>query len=196
MYTTREEWLNAALRLVGYHLRDTATVNVPAKTKVSCGLAGGRIGAKRIGECWTVTASPDGSTEVFISPEICHPELVLATLVHEAIHAAIGAEKGHRKEFRTAAIAAGLEGKMTATYAGEGLKAIINTWCGVLGDYPHSGLNASARKKQKTRLVKCECQSCGYTVRTTLKWLDQAGAPLCPCNNESMAVSTNGEDDE
>jgi hypothetical protein len=29
-------------------------------------------------------------------------------------------------------------------------------------------------------LLKCECQACGYTVRTARKWLETAGAPLCP----------------
>ena len=29
-------------------------------------------------------------------------------------------------------------------------------------------------------MLKCECQACGYTVRTARKWLDTAGAPLCP----------------
>jgi hypothetical protein len=29
-------------------------------------------------------------------------------------------------------------------------------------------------------MLKCECATCGYTVRTARKWLEQAGAPLCP----------------
>ncbi len=45
--------------------------------------------------------------------------------------------------------------------------------------------NAPA-KKAGSRLVKCECAECGYVVRTTRKWLDEVGAPLCPCNQEAM----------
>jgi len=29
-------------------------------------------------------------------------------------------------------------------------------------------------------MLKCECQTCGYTVRTTRKWLETVGASLCP----------------
>ncbi len=38
----------------------------------------------------------------------------------------------------------------------------------------------TAPRKQAARMLKCECQTCGYTVRTTRKWLETAGAPLCP----------------
>lgn len=34
-------------------------------------------------------------------------------------------------------------------------------------------------KKQSTRMLKVHCPECGYTVRTTQKWLD-VGPPLCP----------------
>ena len=40
----------------------------------------------------------------------------------------------------------------------------------------------------KTRMVKCQCGDCAYTVRTTRKWLDELGPPLCPCNSEPMEV--------
>lgn len=39
-----------------------------------------------------------------------------------------------------------------------------------------------------TRLVKVQCGSCAYTARTTRKWLDELGPPLCPCNHEPMEV--------
>lgn len=29
-------------------------------------------------------------------------------------------------------------------------------------------------------MLKCECATCRYTVRTARKWLETAGAPLCP----------------
>lgn len=44
-------------------------------------------------------------------------------------------------------------------------------------------------KKQTTRLIKCVCGECGYTVRTTQKWLD-VGAPHCP---EHGAMGTEAE---
>lgn len=45
---------------------------------------------------------------------------------------------------------------------------------------------ALAKKKQTTRMVKVVCAGCGYVARTTHKWLDEAGAPICPCNQEPM----------
>jgi hypothetical protein len=49
--------------------------------------------------------------------------------------------------------------------------------------FPHaalrSGLNG-AHKPQGTRMLKVQCGSCGYTVRTTAKWIE-VGLPLCPC---------------
>jgi len=37
-----------------------------------------------------------------------------------------------------------------------------------------------AGAKQTTRLVKCVCPDCGYTIRVTRKWLD-TGLPYCAC---------------
>src|SRR3546814_13074211 len=52
------------------------------------------------------------------------------------------------------------------------------------GPLPHARLDtygeSTAPKKQKTRMLKCEGAECGYAVRTARKWLEQAGAPLCP----------------
>ena len=42
----------------------------------------------------------------------------------------------------------------------------------------------AAPKKQSSRLLKAECESCGYTVRVTRKWVDQVGAPHCPTHGE------------
>lgn len=38
-------------------------------------------------------------------------------------------------------------------------------------------------KKQSTRMLKVICPGCGYTVRTTQKWID-IGLPTCPCGEE------------
>lgn len=36
------------------------------------------------------------------------------------------------------------------------------------------------------RLLKVTCPTCGYVVRTTRKWLETAGAPICPVHRQSM----------
>jgi hypothetical protein len=35
-------------------------------------------------------------------------------------------------------------------------------------------------RRSRRRLLKCECEACGYTVRTACKWLETVGPPLCP----------------
>jgi hypothetical protein len=198
---TREQWLGCALAIIRQYLHEKADVIVPDTTKVSCGLAGGRIGAKRIGECWNTVASAEGFTEIFISPvlsDVTGRAGVLATLVHEAIHAAVGVEVGHRKPFRDAALAAGLRGKMTATEADDLLMDMIAVWSSDLGKYPHAAMSTKGRKKQSTRLVKVQCDNadCGYVLRTTKKWLDKCGTPICTCNGLQMRAIIETDEEE
>lgn len=35
-------------------------------------------------------------------------------------------------------------------------------------------------KKDTIRQIKCLCPKCGYVARTSRKWLDKVGAPMCP----------------
>ncbi len=32
------------------------------------------------------------------------------------------------------------------------------------------------------------CSHCSYTARTTRKWLQDVGAPICHCNREEMQI--------
>lgn len=43
------------------------------------------------------------------------------------------------------------------------------------------------RGKAGSRLLKCECPECDYTVRVTQKWVD-VGLPTCPCGAEMELV--------
>ena len=45
-------------------------------------------------------------------------------------------------------------------------------------------------------MLKCECATCGYTVRTARKWLEQAGAPLCPIEDHGRMEHEPLDDDE
>jgi hypothetical protein len=130
--------------------------------------------------------------QLYVSPvvqEEVAPQGVLSILVHEVVHGVVGNEEKHGPVFKKCALAVGLEGKMTETVAGEKLTAASKEWLAKLGPYPHAVLELSKRptKKQGTRMLKCECAECGYTVRTSQKWLD-VGVPICPCNNEPMGV--------
>jgi hypothetical protein len=114
---------------------------------------------------------------------------ILATLCHELVHHAVGCACGHRGAFRKTALAIGLEGKMTATTAGEGLAERLQEIADLLGDLPHSKLNPSARKKQGTRMLKAECVPCAYIVRLTRKMIETHGCPICPTCGDQMAES-------
>jgi len=186
---TREQWLRNVARAMEPKF---AALDAPLpKYRVSCSFpsTGGLARNRRtIGQCWSPAASADGTTEIFVSPTQDDPVNVAAVLAHEMVHAAAGTDAGHGPAFRRVAVALGLEGPMTATVAGEAFKQMIGPILARAGNYPHARLDASQRKKQTTRLVKCQCSTCGYTVRTTAKWLDAMGAPLCPAHGE-MAVS-------
>lgn len=47
----------------------------------------------------------------------------------------------------------------------------------------HRNKHVGKAKSGGTRLLKCECPECGYTIRTTQKWID-VGLPTCPCGEE------------
>ena len=185
----REQYLLEAGKLMRKMFEDVGAP-IPDNVRVSCGWPGGGSRNSRIGECWGTSCSADGHFEIFISPKLGDTLRVLDVLVHEYIHAAVGLEAGHRGYFRRVAKALGLEGKMTATTAGVELGEKLQRIHLKLGDYPHAALSGLNRKKQATRLVKCECGECGYIVRTTDKWLDAYGPPLCPCNEERMEVQS------
>ena len=50
-------------------------------------------------------------------------------------------------------------------------------------------LSGTRPKRQVCRSIRLRCSQCGYTVRTTRKWIAQ-GLPLCPCTRELQRFST------
>lgn len=194
-YASREDWLARAVALM-VPLFKQAGYEVP-KVKVSCGWPSARGLSKKkrtIGQCWDKSAAADAIAQIFISPYLENPsdeQGVLSTLIHEVVHAVVGNKEGHNKVFGKCARAVGLEGKLTSTTAGEELAKNCKAWVKALGKYPHAKLdsNKSPVKKQGTRLIKCECGDCGYVCRSTKKWLEEVGSPLCPCNEKSMSFS-------
>ena len=117
-----------------------------------------------------------------MSPVVDDSYEVAAILAHELIHGAMP-EAGHGPKFAAVAAAVKLEGKPTATVGGEAFRAAVAPMISAHGIYPHGSLEAAAeaRKKQGTRLLKASCDDDGYTVRVTRKWVEQLGAPVCPC---------------
>jgi len=187
----RHAWLEAAT----HALRDrfaAAGFTVPDAVRVSIGIPKGSHGrTKTIGQCWGAEASSDKHYEVFISPELSSSVRILGVLAHELAHATVGTAAGHKGPFKRCAEAIGLAGPMTSTTE----TAAFTTWADVLvdaslGPYPAGSLDLGSRKKQTTRLLKCECEECGYTVRITRKWLESVGAPLCPADEIPMCTAS------
>jgi hypothetical protein len=153
-----------------------AGYTIPDNVRMSCSLTSRK---KHIGECWSSIASEDNTFEIFIAPKIADSNEVIAILIHELIHATVGLQAGHGKEFKQCALSVGLQGKMTSTTASPDLEDQINIWIAESGNYPHAPLTQSNIKKQSTRQIKCVCLACDYQVYTSRKWLDIA-MPTCP----------------
>ncbi|MEO3863721.1 transcription elongation protein SprT [Acrocarpospora sp. B8E8] len=187
---TREAWLQRAIGLFRPWFTQLGA-ELPASILVSVGFPSTGARSNRIGECWTL-ANPASAPHVFIHPRLGEGDLVLAVLLHELVHAS--GQNGHGAGFKRLAVAVGLTGKMTATVAGEALTATLTAMLDVLGPYPHRSLPVDpSRKKQTTRNLKLVVRDCcGYQVRTTRKWLDEQGLPLCPHGQEMELEDTSG----
>ena len=189
----REDWLSAVAQEMAPWFADLGCPLPPVRMAIgfpSKGIKSKAIGECWTNECWTNECSGDGVFEIFITPRIAESERVADILAHELVHAAVGLDAKHGPEFKKVAVAIGLEGKMTATVAGETFKRAFAPILEKVGPIPHAGLTPSARsnapKKQSTRMIKCECPDCGYVVRTSQKWLDDVGAPICPADQVQM----------
>jgi hypothetical protein len=183
----RQEWLEAATVELRTLFADKGH-EVPENVRISIGWPkGGK--ATTIGQCFYAEGSSDKHNEIFISPVLRDTLQIVATLAHELVHAIAGKDAGHKAPFKRIAVAIGLEGKMTETTAGAGFVEWFEPVRERIGEYPGGSLVPTGRKKQTTRMIKCSCEGCGYTVRTTQKWLEDAGAPICPTDAVQMEVA-------
>lgn len=193
---TREEWLNFVAQEMQPLFSDLG-YPLPKRVRASIGFTSSGVRSKHIGECWDKSHSDDGHFEIFIVPTLMAnkehmPIEVAAVLAHELVHACVGLKEGHGKTFRKVAKGIGLMGKMTATTTGPIFEQHLTPILAKAGPIPHAKLNkqsaegedsedgSSIKKKQTKRHIKCICTQCGYTVRTSRKWIDTVGAPHCP----------------
>lgn len=192
-YTTREQWLEAA---VEYYRQSFANAGkpLPDKVRVAIGFPskGGIAKRRTLGQCWKPEAAEDSIVQIYINPtitEVGGRAGILATLVHELIHAC--GIFNHGAEFREMMRKLGLEGKPTSTVASEELQHDFEDIISELGECPHSPLTGnvktSGQKKDGTRMLKATCLKCGYTIRLTKKWAE-VGVPECPCGRAQLKM--------
>lgn len=139
---------------------------------------------------------------------------VAGTTIHELAHVIAGPMAGHGKEWKDACKELGLrvpkavghtyrlsgfEPKIrqaiTATaLPTDGTPMSIASQLGILGMLPKEkpcsvGIGTRGGTSRGigsgSRLKKCECPDCGYTVRVTQKWID-IGLPICPTDKVDM----------
>lgn len=184
----RESWLNRVAAGVA-PLFEVLDAPLPDRIRVAIGFTSAGRKGKAISECWDNRCSADGHFENFIRPDLAHapdamPVQIAADLAHELVHAAVGIAAGHGKAFKRLANGLGLIGPMRATTPGDGFLGTIVPVLSNAGPLPHARLDTggetTAPRKQAARMFKCEYQACRYTVRTARKWLETAGAPVCP----------------
>lgn len=179
---TREQWLRWGVEQLTPRFADGGYPLPKVHVSVGWPSSGGNSRTRRvIGECWAGSTSRDGHAHIFISPVLVTGADALDTLVHELCHAVTPGAR-HKAPFVKAGKAVGLTaGKPTSLGAGPELRAELER-LNAQSPYPHAALSPAARLApvQTTRMIKTVCVDCGYTARTTRKWLDTVGAPICP----------------
>jgi hypothetical protein len=194
----RQAWLEAAMAALKGRIEAAHGSPVPDTVRISSGFPKGSHGkGKAIGQCWATEVSADKHNEIFISPELSKSVRIMGVIAHELVHATVGVKAGHKAPFKKLAEAIGLAGKMTATVESEAFTDWAQGVVNAIGEYPAGAMNLLFRKKQTTRMLKCECEDCGYSVRTTRKWIEQAGPPVCPTDMTTMQCDEiDGDDGE
>lgn len=194
-HDTREGWLTSAMRAIEKKIFNDAGYDLP-KMRVSCGFPKATT-ARAIGQCWDTKVSADETYEMFISPTLGNPVEILATLLHEMIHACVGIDEGHKGAFRKLAKEFGLEGKMTATYAAEETELCF--YLTILGDrlgsYPGAVMKPVPKEKGKggsgwVRLQSPENSI--FKVVISPKFVEEFGVPKDPWGNDMVPVEVEG----
>ncbi len=180
----REAWLTEAAQFI---LDDKINTHMngksyPANYRISIGYPPrSRGNSKAITVCIASAASADSTSEIFVSPKLGDSLSILEALTHELIHYSDDCQSGHRHHFARLARKIGLVGKLTATKASPALLEYLQTIIDTLGDIPHAAINLDiAKPKQTTRMIKIECQQCGFNYRASQTQIDKITVWACP----------------
>lgn len=191
-HKTREQWLEAAVKLIIKQIFTPASVEVP-EVRVSVGWPGGRGPKKNvIGQCFAAKTTADKVAQIFVTPAIDDAYTTVETLTHEIIHAIAvdedGVSAGHRGEFIRIAKEIGFTAPWKSTPATEELRGKLQAIADKLGTYPHAAINMGDRPTvQKTYYLKVQCpEDDEYFVRMTQTKIEEFGYPICPCHEKEM----------
>lgn len=147
--------------------------------------------------------------EINLSAEYLKEHNMGETLLHELAHAenhALGIDdtdksgRRHNKKFKSMAERLGLTVEKSKslgfafTDLGPEAAAFLETIRFNRSVFELCRITEAKGNKQGTRLLKCECPECGYTVRVTQKWLD-IGNPICPSHGDMVAGKPEGDDE-
>ena len=137
-----------------------------------------------LGECWSRAASKNEHNAIFITATLGEQDsaLILATLLHEQLHAIDDNQHGHGIEFQKLCQAVGLEGGRTArsecsytsTVPSLQLRTKLDDIVEFLGAIPHTSLTPalSGKKTQKNRQLLVACNECGFKFRASRTAID------------------------
>jgi hypothetical protein len=193
----REHWLTKAVEELSKEFFAPDKMEFASPIRISTGWCRGS--KKAIGQCWSNKCSAGDFVEIFIAPNIHEPVQVLATTLHELIHAHLGNHKGHGKDFKAVVNKFGLSGRVTATFASEGsdlfnkLQQIAKS----IGDYPHKQLtpgDTSTKKEGEAKggWIRFKSRNAdSYRCMVSPKSLEEFGIPKDPWGEE--LVPTKGE---
>jgi|SRR5450759_146635 len=172
---------------------------LPLNVKVSIGLQQHK---KAIGSTYHPIVG-SGYYHIFISPKIAKDSYyVFTTLIHEAIHTLFF---NHKIEFSTCAKAVGLLKPWTSTTGSDKLEEDITQWLadndiqwyepdlkditelipiGRPGGGPDITKPIGSPPKQEARMIKLNCPTCNYIIRTSRSNITNKGYPVCPCGTD------------
>lgn len=180
-FETREGWLNAGVEKL-CPLVEEQGYRVPEKLQVAVSWPKGR--GEAIGQCFHPNWTHDGTCHLSVSPTLGDdPARVLDVLLHEIGHAVVGTEHGHKTPFRRFMRAVGLEGKPTATVAGDELRPKLEALASELGPYPHSPMSEPervARGSKRAQVKYVSPTEPDFKVWLTPRLIDEHGVPRDP----------------
>jgi hypothetical protein len=187
-HTTREGWLVEATQALRETLFEPHTLELSKNIRVSCGFCGG---TKVIGLCVSQECASDQSINLFVDPQLDDPVKVLDVLTHELCHAhcrTIGLDCKHKGKFAKIIRILGLEGKPTATFAGDELKATLTSIAVRLGDYPHAAVKRTTKPAKKHAWVSFVSKGHEeeYIVRANKNVVKELGPPKDPWGEDMV----------